>query len=208
MDSYNQSPHFYQPPYPPHQGYGYGPQQGTGYGPIQPPPYGPPPGQGYGPQQGTGYGPIQPPPYGPPQGGVPPIGVPPQYGPGPSAVRIGPQLEYHSGPGQIPDTAHMHPLFQEPSHYGCKVCRKMIGGGQAYVCRTCELVLCYECFNRIYYGTKHEEVHPHPLMLRVRPSWICDLCHRRYQDVASFYCKVCDFDACSMCYVGYWEIWY
>ena len=195
MDSYNQSPHFYQPPYPSQPGLGYGPQQGTGYGPIQPPPYGPPPAQGYGPQQGGYVAPN-----------------PPHLGYGPSALRIGPQLEFrgvpppldfNQGPGNIPDSCHMHPLFQEPSHYGCKVCRKMIGGGQAYVCRTCELVLCYECFNKIYYGTKHQEVHPHPLMLRVRPSWICDLCHGRYQDVASFYCKLCDFDACSMCYVGY-----
>ena len=197
MDSFNQSPHFYQPPYPPQQGLGYGPPQGPGYPPVQPPPYGPPQGPGYGPPQGERI--------------VPPNGVPPHYGYGPSGLRIGPQLEYHEspplgfnrGPGNIPDSGHMHPLFQETSYYSCKVCKKMIGGGQAYVCRTCSLVLCYDCFNRIYYRKKFTEVHPHPLMLRVRPSWICDVCRRRYQDVASFYCKVCDFDACSMCYIGY-----
>ena len=72
-----------------------------------------------------------------------------------------------------------------------------------YVCHDCPLSLCIECFNNIFYGNKQRQVHPHTLSLRTRPNWICDVCHRNFSGTASFYCKACDFDACSMCYIGY-----
>ena len=104
---------------------------------------------------------------------------------------------------QLPDSAHEHGLVQEPSHEKCKVCQQPIGGTPAYVCKECPLVLCYNCANAIFYGNKAKEVHPHPLALRVRNAWKCDLCKQRFRGTASFYCRPCDFDACSRCYVGF-----
>ena len=105
---------------------------------------------------------------------------------------------------QAPTTKHIHPLFRENSpNRECKICKKFISCGPAYVCRECELILCYDCFYNIYHGKKFENIHPHPLLLRVRPSWKCDYCQRHFSGTASFYCESCDFDACSNCYIGY-----
>ena len=202
------------------QGYsgGYGPNSGLGQQPPygqQQPPYG---------QQG-GYGQYPPGPYGahgpkhhhgpkgfgkqgynsgsgyPPQGaGYPPqgAGYPPQgYGQG---------YAQQGGYGQqqrLPDSAHEHGLIQEPSNDKCKVCQKPLAGTPAFVCHQCPLVLCYDCGNAIFYGNKAKQVHPHPLALRVRNAWKCDLCKQHFRGTASFYCKPCDFDACSRCYVGF-----
>ena len=182
-----------QPPqYNPHQPYPPQDQYNQNYSQY-------PPGPQY--QGGQNYGPG--PNY--PQG--------PHYGFGPSKRIYGPQTSFNPSPNfnqppnfqnrQIPDSAHMHPLFQEPSYKDCKVCKRNVNGGLSYVCRDCNLVLCWDCFNNIFYGNKQKQIHPHPLALRVRPAWICDICQRSFRETASFYCKPCDFDACSMCYVGF-----
>ena len=182
--------------------------QGAGYPPQYPPQSQYPPQQPYPPQ--PHYQPYQ---------GNPHYGLGPnyaegqRYGYGPEKNVYGPVIGSNPAPGfnqppqynqrQIPDTAHMHPLFQEPSQQECKVCKRIIGGGPAYVCHQCSLVLCFDCFNTIFYGNKLKQIHPHPLGLRVRPSWRCDICQRTFRGTASFYCRGCDFDACSNCYVGY-----
>ena len=103
----------------------------------------------------------------------------------------------------IPDSAHEHGLQLEPTNEACKVCHRPIGGKIAYVCHQCPFVLCYECSNEIFYGNKAKQIHPHPLTLKYRSAWKCDLCKQHYRETASFYCKPCDFDACSICYVGF-----
>ena len=153
------------------------------------------------------YGPniVFPSPY-PPQYGpniVAPSPYPPQYGPPHISPPYPPQYGPAPGFREIPDSAHMHPLFQEPVYSDCKICRRPLAGLPGYVCHVCPLSLCLECFNNIFYGNKQRQVHPHTLSLRTRPNWICDVCHRNFSGTASFYCKLCDFDACSMCYVGY-----
>ena len=167
----------------------------------------------YPPQYGPQINAQNPPQYGPPHISAPnpPQYGPPHYGYGPSAPRIDAEMNFNrphfSGPApgfrEIPDTAHMHPLFQEPAYNDCKICRRQLAGLPGYVCHDCPLSLCLECFNNIFYGNKQRQVHPHTLSLRTRPNWICDVCHRNFSGTASFYCKLCDFDACSMCYVGY-----
>ena len=195
--------------YPPYSGYG-GPQPQPPYPGSYPPQpsYPPPGGSGFGPKA---YGPgtyAQPPNY-PPQPGygqAPGYAQAPTYPPQPGygqAPGYAQQPGYaQSGYQRIPDSAHEHGLTQEPSHEYCKVCQRPIGGTAAYVCHQCPLVLCYECANGIFYGNKAKQVHPHPLALRVRNAWKCDLCHQHFQGRASFYCRGCDFDACPGCYVG------
>ena len=191
-----------------YQGYNYGRPQGQ-YPPAgQYPPQGnyPPPGQyppqgNYPPQyppkhhhggyKGTGYSSGGP-------GGYPQPGYPqPGYAQQPAYA----QQPFTRGQ-QLPDSAHEHGLSYEPSHEACKVCHRVIAGS-GYVCHQCPLVLCYDCANAIFYGNKAKQVHPHALALRVRNAWKCDLCHQHFKNTASFYCRPCDFDACSRCYVGF-----
>ena len=202
------------------QGYtGYGQGQGgygqPGYGQPkygQPgygqPGYGGPGGYGqYPPQgpQGRGMNPY--PNYPPHATGLNPYphGHPPaQPGYGPSGYGGGAGYAQSPNYGQrLPDSAHEHGLVQEPSNDHCKVCQRPVAGTPAYVCHECPLVLCYDCGNAIFYGNKAKQVHPHPLALRVRNAWKCDLCKQHFRGTASFYCRGCDFDACSRCYVGF-----
>ena len=108
----------------------------------------------------------------------------------------------HGGNQQQPESAHEHPLnYIQQLNDQCKVCMKNIGGKDGYKCNSCEIVLCFNCANKIFYGNKKKSAHSHPLALKPRISWKCDLCQIIYQGVASFYCKKCDFDVCEKCYL-------
>jgi hypothetical protein len=85
----------------------------------------------------------------------------------------------------------------------CKNCKRKIMNAPGYKCNNCSLVLDMECSDKIFYGAKKTNCHPHPLSLRVRPSWKCDICKRLFQGKCSFFCKPCDFDACDQCYLQY-----
>jgi hypothetical protein len=102
----------------------------------------------------------------------------------------------------IPDSSHEHGLTKCSSYDECKICQKQIGGNPAYVCHECDLVLCCGCGGAIFFGNKAKQLHPHPLALKVRKCWKCDICNLHFKGVASFYCSYCDFDVCSKCYVG------
>ena len=132
----------------------------------------------------------------------------------PNNFRIGPLQNYdtpitlNNSPMQfssqpIQNANHMHPLFQQKSDKDCKICKKNIYGGPGYICKDCELIICYDCFQNINYATKFENIHLHPLILRVKPNWKCGCCQKNYSGTASFFCQSCDFDACSKCYLGY-----
>jgi hypothetical protein len=143
-----------------------------------------PPGNNYGPQQ-PGYG------QQPPQGYPPHGEYPPQYGGG-----------YPQRP--VPESTHEHPLnYQERLFGECKNCNRPINNLPGYKCDMCDIVLDMECSDRIFYGNKRKDVHQHPLGLRVRPSWRCDLCNRTFTNKCSFYCRPCDFDVCDQCYLIY-----
>ena len=202
-----QQPYGQQPSYPPQQPYGqqspYPPQQPYG----QQPPY--PPQQPQYPPQQPQYPPQQPQ-YPTPQ---PPYNQPysqnnNNYPYGPAPQMNCPQPPYHpQGPPplglfKIPDSAHIHPLFQRFTDKNCKICKKNFTDYPAFECDECSLVLCCKCAKAIFFGDKLREFHPHPLTLRVRPSWKCAICRRNYTDAASFYCGGCNFDACSLCYIG------
>ena len=149
--------------------------------------------QGWGPQPGGPQGPG----WGPQPGGPQGPGWGPQ-GPGPQGW--GPQ----PGGQQQPESAHEHPLnYQQVVNDTCKICLQNIGGQAGYTCGQCKVVLCLMCSNKIFYGTKQKSAHAHPLALRLRNSWKCDLCKKMYKGTASFYCKQCDFDACDKCYLQY-----
>ena len=111
---------------------------------------------------------------------------------------------YYPQQQTVPDSAHEHPLnYANGINDTCKICQQNLAGQAGYNCASCKLILCLNCAPKIFYGNKKTTIHPHPLILRFRNAWKCDLCKKAYKGVASFYCKQCDFDACSPCYVSY-----
>ena len=57
---------------------------------------------------------------------------------------------------KIPESAHAHPLIFEPHLNGeCKNCRINVSVEGGYRCGACDVVLCYHCSNRIFYGNKN-----------------------------------------------------
>ena len=105
---------------------------------------------------------------------------------------------------KVPESAHEHPLNYANTVTGqCKICKQDLGGQPGYNCGSCKILLCLQCADKIFYGQKKTTIHPHLLALKDRNSWKCDLCKKTYKSVASFYCKQCDFDVCSACYISY-----
>ena len=119
---------------------------------------------------------------------------------GPS-IAIDQKIQQYS----IPESAHDHPLILDEHLMGeCMICRINVGGQAGYKCGECGVTLCFNCSNRIFYGNKQKGAHPqHPLALTSRKSnWRCDICKNKFFGGASFYCKLCDFDACDRCYLA------
>ena len=102
-----------------------------------------------------------------------------------------------------PDSCHEHPLnyVKDLGTNQCKLCHQASKPG--YKCDQCPLMLCETCATNIFYNAKAREVHKCPLALRCRNAWKCDVCKNAFKDTVSFYCKACDFDACSKCFVGF-----
>ncbi len=121
----------------------------------------------------------------------------------------GPAIGPPMGPGPnmyaIPEFAHDHPLICLEHLNGiCRLCKVNIGGMAGYRCDGCDIILCYNCALRIFFGIKKVNAHPqHPLTLTTREKgWKCDVCNTRFKGGASFRCNLCDFDACDLCYLG------
>lgn len=103
---------------------------------------------------------------------------------------------------KVNEYIHDHPLnFLNSINGQCKICTQEIGGNPGYSCGNCKLLICLDCGQKIFYEDKNSSIHAHPLLLRDRNSWKCDLCKKNYKNIASFYCKQCDFDACYACYI-------
>ena len=131
---------------------------------------------------------------------------PPQVAPvninvhGPSIAPVVNDFQYI-----IPESAHPHPLIIEEHLNGiCKLCKVNIGGLAGYRCGACDILLCFNCACRIFFGNKQVNCHPqHPLALTSRNTgWKCDICKNHFKGGASFYCRMCDFDACDLCYLA------
>ena len=116
----------------------------------------------------------------------------------------GPQIPQQGGNQNKPKSEHKHPLIhQQQINDQCKLCLKNIGGQTGYKCGLCEIVLCKNCAKSVFFGNKKRNVHEHFLDLTFRQNWICDICRKPYDKKASYYCELCDFDACDKCYIQY-----
>ena len=116
-------------------------------------------------------------------------------------IASGPQ---QGGNQKKPKSEHYHPLkYQKQINDKCKICLKIMESEPGFICGQCNIVLCLNCSNRVFYGNKQKDVHKHKLLLTFRKHWICDICRKSYEDKASFYCQPCDFDACDKCFIKY-----
>lgn len=99
---------------------------------------------------------------------------------------------------------HKHGLTLENSSETCVACHKKIGSpfGTSYMCKECKIFFCYNCGNYILNGIQDKQIHSHFLPLIFREHWKCNLCLSLYLNTPSFYCKICDFDACMNCYIN------
>ena len=103
---------------------------------------------------------------------------------------------------QEPESTHEHPLnYEEKLKETCKLCLKKMDYIPGYKCNECPMVLCFDCSNKVFYSPKNKSIHNHDLKLKNRNTWKCNLCKKKFKDYASFYCKQCDFDSCSNCYL-------
>ena len=103
-----------------------------------------------------------------------------------------------------PQNYHEHPInYSNSINDSCKICQQTITGQPGYKCGSCQLILCLNCGKKVFYGKRNISFHPHSLTLMIRQAWRCNLCNQRYRNSASFYCKECDYDICTSCYVSY-----
>ena len=119
---------------------------------------------------------------------------------GPMGPPIGSPMNMYA----IPEFAHDHPLICLEHLNGiCKLCKVNLGGLAGYRCDGCDIILCFNCALRIFFGIKKVNAHQHPLTLTNREKgWKCDICMKHFKGGASFRCNLCDFDACDLCYLG------
>ena len=104
---------------------------------------------------------------------------------------------------QTPDFSHNHGLeYVSNLKEICTFCHQIRDNKEGYKCNECEVILCKECSDRVFYGKKKTTLHPHnPLALIYRNNYECANCHNTYTDSTSFSCEQCNYNACLSCYI-------
>ena len=104
---------------------------------------------------------------------------------------------------QTPDFEHNHELdYISNLKEICTFCHQIKGNKDGYKCNECEVILCKDCSDRVFFGKKKTTLHPHnPLALIYRNNYECANCHNTYTDSTSFSCEQCNYNACLSCYI-------
>ena len=103
---------------------------------------------------------------------------------------------------EIPDIKHKHPLNNIPNlNATCTICHQTKENKEGFKCNECEVILCKDCSERIFYGKKKTTLHPHSLILCYRNNYQCDICKISFNSASSFCCEPCNFDSCISCYI-------
>lgn len=103
---------------------------------------------------------------------------------------------------EIPDINHKHPLNNIPNlNETCTICYQIKENKEGFKCNDCEVILCKDCSDRIFYGKKKTTLHPHSLNLCYRNNFQCDICKISFKSTSSFCCELCNFDSCISCYI-------
>ena len=98
--------------------------------------------------------------------------------------------------------SHEHSLKYTILNDICMFCCNNIFNKMGYKCEGCDLVLCENCYEKIYINDDNENhnLHKHTLALTFRNDWFCNLCKQYYKNKYSYCCKDCNFDVCYKCY--------
>ncbi len=72
---------------------------------------------------------------------------------------------------------------------------------KSYHCEACVYDICEKCVLYISTRVQNSNCHSHELNLEIRDlEWECSLCGNSFYRRRSWYCDLCEFDACVFCY--------
>ena len=102
----------------------------------------------------------------------------------------------------IIESNHEHPLnYIENLNIPCTICQQTNKNKPGYKCEQCPLILCLNCTERIFYGNKKISIHPHPLLLKFKNEWKCNICEIIFKNTSTFSCDNCGFNVCTFCLI-------
>ena len=100
------------------------------------------------------------------------------------------------------ESNHEHPLnYIEQLNITCTICHQINKDKPGYKCEQCPLIICLNCAERIFYGNKKLSIHPHPLLLKYKNEWKCNICEIIFKNTSSFSCDNCGFNVCTFCLI-------
>ena len=109
-----------------------------------------------------------------------------------------PQQQFMNQNNSIP---HEHPVSNGilTTMLKCDICGNHGTNQPCYSCRQCDLDICQNCCNKIFFSTQ-KNIHHHQLLLITHKSdWLCNVC-RNYSRKVSMNCKNCNYNCCINCY--------
>ena len=109
-----------------------------------------------------------------------------------------PQQQFMNQNNSIP---HEHPVSNGilTTMLKCDICGNHGTNQPCYSCRQCDLDICQNCCNKIFFSTQ-KNIHPHQLLLITHKNdWLCNVC-RNYSRKVSMNCKNCNYNCCINCY--------
>ena len=109
-----------------------------------------------------------------------------------------PQQQFMNQNNSIP---HEHQVSNGilNSRLKCDICGNHGTNQPCFSCRQCDLDICQDCCNKIFFSTQ-KNIHPHQLLLITHKNdWLCNVC-RNYSRKVSMNCKNCNYNCCINCY--------
>jgi hypothetical protein len=105
---------------------------------------------------------------------------------------------------EIPQELHIHPIVKSPLNEDiCIICNKKKTCIKGHKCNSCPLRICDECVNSIIKSFYSIDRHMHPLVLKEKENYTCDVCKKtkNFKNKFCFYCEKCNFGICLDCYI-------
>ena len=103
----------------------------------------------------------------------------------------------------IIESNHEHPLiYINNLDKSCTICHHSNKENPGYNCKQCPVILCIKCAERVFNKNKKISIHPHPLILKFKNKWKCNICEINFIDSSSFSCDKCGFNICSFCLIS------
>lgn len=126
-----------------------------------------------------------------------------------------PEIQANINNNQIYPSKNLDPhdlTYKENRNYYCNVCKKNFNKQPSYWCDKCNFDACLMCYNNteqfgksnIQYvyeeGYPSKGLHKHNLNFIESLRFRCKVCKKHYVNQPTYRCKMCNFDACLICY--------